>query len=206
MLDDQSNQLIESKHRVNDLEKEYQRKYQKVEKNLKNQERNIDNIHKEKAEMENYIENLKNQINDREENIISYRLEIDKLIKENEDLVGKLKENEEIFQIVQNEINDIKQMNDDKSKEVKSKEQEKATLLEYIEELKESLIDQRKDNQNIILSYEEFKGEKQKEIDELNFKINELNHDMLLILMELEKKNKILENFHNVTSQIRYNS
>jgi len=87
MLDDQSNQLIESKHRVNDLEKEYQRKYQKVEKNLKNQERNIDNIHKEKAEMENYIENLKNQINDREENIISYRLEIDKLIKEEVDNV-----------------------------------------------------------------------------------------------------------------------
>ena len=205
MLDDQNNQLIDNKHKIADVEKDYQRKYSKIEKNLKNNERNTENIHREKRDLEEVIESLKQQINDREENIISYRLDIEKIIKENDELQGRLKENEDIFQLVQGEINEIKTINDNLSNEIKNKEIEKLKLVDFIQELKESLIDQRKDNQNIILSYEEFKGEKQKEMDEMNGKINELNHDMLLILMELEKKNKILENFHNVTSQMRYN-
>jgi len=203
MLDDQANQLIESKHRQNDIEKEFQKKFSKLEKNLKNQERSVENIHKEKIELEEIIESLKVQLNDKEDNLNSYRQEIDKIIKENEELNGRLRENEEIFQLVQSEINDIKRINDEKVKELKNKDIEKNKLSEFIEELNESLIVQRKDNQNILLSYDEFKGEKQKEIDELNNKIGELNQDMLLILVELEKKNKILETFHNVTSQMR---
>lgn len=201
ILDDQTQQILDLKHTIQMKEQDISAFDSKVDKIRLKYDKKVSSLQKDNNELNNLIEQLKQNIFENEENLNLLKSELDKMAADNSDLMGKLEERDDIVKLIKNEILEIKKMNDANQQQIKLKEQNITQLKESIQELNKNLLMKNEESKEIIIHFEEYRREKQLEIEMHKKQISELENDISLVLIEYEKqKNMMRVNLQNLNN------
>jgi hypothetical protein len=202
IIDDQTKQILDLKNKISIKLDDINKYESKIDKIRIKYDKKISILNKEIIELNQVIEQLKITINENEDNLNNIKFDLEKVSNENIEFIQKINERDEIVKLIKSEFNDIKYINEDNQNKIIVKDEIIKELNNDIDELKKNLLMKNNESKDILIHFEEYKNEKQIEINKLNIKIDELNEDMLLLISEYDKQKVLFKNNLNKMNEM----
>ena len=188
MLDDHTSQILELKNIVNNKEAELQKEKLKTDKIKQKNDNTLSQMRNEFDEISSFIESQKSIISEHEETISSLTTQLNDKINDIIILESRIKESDEIIRLIRIEILELKNYSDKIQNETKSKNEELNNLKSLIDEINKTLVAKNNENKEILYHFDNYRDEKNHEIEILNNQLSEMKKDLLILIDEHENQ------------------